>query len=122
MGELSVGDRVGEVERTKGDEDDHPDADVDLATTVPVLEDGTGGINVVGGDDQILQEVIVSEGESDGRVHETGGITGEAALVGNVGRHLAEGNHDEVANKTDEAVPEQETEGATSAGVGFEWM
>ena len=120
MGELSVGDP--EVERTEADEDDHPDTDVDLATTVPVLEDRSGGINVVGGDDQILQKVIISKGESDGRVHETGGITGEASFVWNVGRHFAERNHDEVANKPDKAVAKQETEGTTSAGVGSEWM
>ena len=110
------------MERTKGDEDDHPDSDVDFAATMPVLKDRTGGIDVVWGDNQILQEVIVSKGESDGRVHETGSITGEATLVWNVGRHFTERNHDEVAHKTDEAVPEQETEGATSAGVGSEWM
>ena len=110
------------MKRTEGDEDDHPDANVDLATTVPVLEDRTGGIDVVGGDNQILQEVIVSKGKSDGRVHETGGITGETTLVWNIGRHFTERDHDEIANKTDEAVPKQETEGATSAGVGSEWM
>jgi len=110
------------MERTKGDEDDHPDADVDFAATVPVLEDRTGGVNVVGGDDQILQEVVVSEGESNGGVHETGSVAGEATLVWNIGRHFAERNHDKVAHETDEAVPKQETEGATSAGVGSEWM
>lgn len=110
------------MERTEGDEDDHPNADVDLATTVPVLEDRTRGINIVGGDDQILQEVVVPKGESDGRVHETGSIAGEATLVWDVGRHFTERNHDEVTNKTDETVPKQETEGTTSAGMGSEWM
>jgi len=76
---------LGEVERTEGEEDNHPDADVDLTTTVPVLEDRSGGINVVGGDDQTLQEVIVIKGKSDGRIHETSGIVGEAALVWNAG-------------------------------------
>jgi len=109
------------VERTKGDEDDHPGADVDLAATVPVLEDGSSGVNVVGGDDQILHEIIVPKGKSNGRVHETGSITGEPALVWNVGGHFTERNHDEVANKADEAVPKQETKGAASAEVGFEW-
>jgi len=45
---------------TEGDEDDHPDANVDLATTIPVLEDSTSGIDVVGGDDEVLEEVVVS--------------------------------------------------------------
>ena len=110
----------GEAEHTEGDEDDHPDANVNLATTIPVLEDSTSGIDVVGGDDEILQEVIVAKGKSDGGVHETGSITSEPTLVWNVGRHFAERNHDKVTNETDEAVPEEETEGTASAGLGFE--
>jgi len=50
----------GEVERTEGDEDDHPYANVDFATTIPVLEDSTSGVDVVGGDDEVLHEVVVS--------------------------------------------------------------
>ena len=107
-----------EVERTEGDEDDHPDANVNLATAIPVLENGASGIDVVGGDDEILHKVVVSQGEPDGGVYETGGITGEATLVGNVGGHLAKRNHDEVANKPDESVPEEEAEGTTSAWNG----
>ena len=108
------------MKRTEGDEDDHPNADVDLATTVPVLEDSTSGVNVVWGDNQIFHEVVVPEGKPDGRVDETGRITGEATLVWNVGRHFAERNHDKVTNETDEAVPKKKTEGAASAGVGLE--
>ena len=111
---------LGEVERTEGDEDDHPDANVNLATAIPVLEDSTSGINVVGGDDEILHEVIVPKGKPDGGVHETSSITGEATLVWNVGGHFAEGNHDKVTDKTDEAVPEEEAEGSASTGLGFE--
>ena len=111
---------LGEAEHTEGDEDDHPDANVNLATTIPVLEDSTSGINVVGGDNEILHEVIIPKGKSDGGVHETGSITGETTLVWNVGGHFAERNHDKVTDKTDEAVPEEETEGSTSIGLGFE--
>ena len=111
---------LGEMKQTEGDEDDHPDADVNLATTIPVLEDSTGGIDVVWGDDEILHEIIVPKGKSDGGVHETGSITGEAALVWNVGGHFTERNHDEVANEAEEAVAEEETEGSASAGLGFE--
>jgi len=107
------------VERTERDEDDHPDADVDLATTMPVLEDRASGIDVVWSDNQILHEIIVSQGEPDRRVHETGSVTGEAPFVWNVGGHFTERNHDKVANKPDEAVPEEEAEGATSAGSGI---
>jgi len=108
------------MERTEGDEDDHPDTDVNLATAVPVLEDGAGGIDVVWGDDKILHEVIVTEGEPYGGVDETGSIAGEAALVGNVGGHFTERDHDKVTDEADEAVPEEETEWTASAGVGFE--
>jgi hypothetical protein len=93
-------------EQTEGDEDDHPDADVNLATTIPVLENSTSGIDVIGGNDEILHEVIVPKRKSNGGVHETGSITGKATLVWNVGRHFAEGNHDKVTDKADEAVPE----------------
>ena len=110
------------MKRTKCDEDDHPDADVDLTTTMPVLENRTSGINVVGGDDQILHEIIVPKGKTDGGVHETGGITCEATLVWNVGGHFTERNHDEIADETDEAISQQETEGATSGEVRFEWV
>lgn len=108
------------MERTEGDEHYHPGANVNFATTIPVLEDGASGVDVVWGDDEILHEVIVAKGESDGGVDETGSITGEATLVWNVGRHFAERNHDEVTDETDEAVPEEETEWTASAGVGFE--
>lgn len=93
------------MEHTEGDEDDHPDANIDLATTIPVLEDSTSSIDVVGGDDEILHEVIVPKGKSYGGVHETGSITSEAAFVRNVCGHFAEGNHDKVTDRTDEAVP-----------------
>ena len=84
------------------------------------MEDSTSGIDVVWGDDEILHEVIVPKGKSDGGVHETSSITGEATLVWNVGTHFTERNHDKVTNKTDEAVPEEETEGSASVGLGFE--
>ena len=109
------------MERTEGNEEDHPGANVDFATTVPVLEDSTSGVDVVGGDDQVLHEVVVPKSESDGRVHETGGVTSKATLMWDVGGHLAERNHDEVANKPDETVPKEDTEGATSGGWGLEW-
>lgn len=89
---------------------------------MPILEDSTSGINVVGSNDQVFHEVVVSEGESDGRVNETGSITGEATLVRDIGRHFSKRNHDEVANKPDEAVSKEEAKGATSAGVGSEWV
>jgi hypothetical protein len=108
------------VGRTKGDKNDHPNANIDFTTTVPVLEDSTSGIDVVGGDNQILEEIVISEGKPDGGVHEAGSISGEATLVWNVGGHFAERNHDEVANKTDETIPEKDAKGTTSARVGFE--
>ena len=111
---------LGEMGQTEGDEDDHPDANVNLATTIPILEDGTGGIDVVWGDDEILHEIIVPEGKSDGGVHETGSITGEATLMWDVGGHFTERNHDKVTNETEEAVAEEETEGSASTGLGFE--
>jgi len=107
------------MERTEGNEDDHPDANMNFAATIPVLEDGTSGVDVVGSDDEILHKIVVSEGESDGGVHETGGITGEATLVRNVGRHFTKRNHDHVANKPDEAVPKEDTERTTPAEAGL---
>ena len=106
--------------RTKGDKDDHPNANVDFATTVPVLEDSTSGIDIVGGDNQILEEIVISEGKPDGGVYEAGSIASEATLVWNVGGHFAERNHDEVANKTDETIPKEDAKRSASARVGFE--
>jgi hypothetical protein len=106
--------------RTEGDEDDHPDTDVDFATTFPVLEDSTSGIDVVGNYNEILEEIVVTEGESDGGVHETGSISGEATLMWNVGRYFSERSHNEVTDKANETVPEEQAEGTTSARMGFE--
>lgn len=117
---MTDGRFLGEMGQTEGDEDDHPDANVNLATTIPVLEDSTGGIDVVWGDDEILHEIVVPEGKSDGGVDETGSITGEATLMRDVGGHFTERNHDEVTNETEEAVAEEETEGSASTGLGFE--
>jgi len=47
-------------------------SNINFATTIPVLEDSTRGIDVVGGGDQVLHEPVLS----GGRVHGTGGITG----------------------------------------------
>ena len=100
----------GEEKRTECNEDDHPNPDIDLASTVPVLENSASGINVVWCDDEILHKIVVSESESNGRIDETSSIAGEAALVRDVSGHFTERNHDKVANKTDEAVPEENTE------------
>lgn len=71
------------------------------------MEDGTGGIDIVWGDNEVFQEIIVSKSKSDSGVHETGGITGEATLMRNVGGHLTERNHNKIADETDEAVPKE---------------
>ena len=105
------------IELTEGDEDDHPDANIDLSTTIPVLKDSAGGIDIVWGDDEIFHEIIVSKSESDGWIHETCGITGEATLMGNVGGHFTERNHDEVTDKADEAVPKEKTERTATRGM-----
>lgn len=97
----------------KGDEDDHPNAGIDLAATMPVLEDGAGGVNVVWGNDEIFHEIIVSKSESNGRVHETGGISRETTFMGNVCGHFTERNHDEVTNKANKAISDKDTERAT---------
>lgn len=107
------------MERTEGDEDDHPDGNMDLTTTMPVLEYSPGGVGIVGGDDEILHEIIVSKGETKCGVHETGGITCEATFVRNVCGHFTEGNHDKVTNEPDETVPDENTEWTTSGGLGF---
>lgn len=103
------------VELTEEDEDDHPDPDIDLTTAMPVLEDGACGIDIVWGDDEVFQEVIVSKSESDSRVHETGRIACETALVWNVGGHFTERNHDEVAHEANEAVAKEKAERTTTA-------
>jgi hypothetical protein len=103
-----------EIELTEGDEEDHPDTDIDLTTTIPVLKDSTGRVDIVRGDEEIFQEIIVPKSESDGGVHETGGIPGEATLMGNIGGHFTERNHDKVADESDEAVPKKKTERAAS--------
>ena len=84
---------------------------------MPILKYGTGGIDIVWGDDEILHEIIVSKSETDGGVHEAGGITCEATLMWDICGHFTERNHDKVADKTDEAVPEEKAERAASGGV-----
>ena len=61
---------------------------------MPILKDGTGGVDVVRGDDEILHEIIVPKREPDGGVHETGGVPGEPTLMGDVRGHLTERDHD----------------------------
>lgn len=107
------------MERTEGDEDDHPDGDVDLTATMPVLEYSPGGTDIVGGDDEILHEIIVSKGETKCRVHKTSSIAGEASFVRNVCGHFTERNHDKVTNKTDETVSDKDTEWTASGELGF---
>lgn len=85
------------------------------------MKDSTSGVDVVWGDDEIFHEIIVSEGESDGGVHKPGGISGEAAFMGNIGGHFAERNHDKVTDESDEAVPEEKTKGAASGGTKIRW-
>lgn len=97
----------------EGDEDYHPYTGINLATTIPVLEDGAGGIDVVWGNDEVFHEIIVTKGESNGGVHETGGISRETAFMGNVCGHFTERNHDKVTDKANEAISDKNTERAT---------
>ena len=83
------------------------------------MEDGAGGVDVVWGNDEIFHEIVVPEGESNGGVHETGGVSRKTALVGNVCGHFTERNHDKVTNKANKGISDKNTEGATSGAVGL---
>lgn len=87
---------------------------MDITTTLPVLKDSAGGADIVWGDDEIFHKIVVSKCESDSGVHETAGISSKATLMGNVGGHFTEGNHDKVTDESDKAVPKEKTKRAAS--------
>jgi hypothetical protein len=63
-----------------------------------------GRTDVVGGDDQVLDEVDPSESETHGRVDEASRVTGETLLRREVCSHLTEREHDGKAGDGHDAV------------------
>lgn len=94
------------------DDDDHengnPDTGVDSFCWQPKLYDQGSCRQLVWRDDDVFEPVGISEGETESRVTETGGVGGETTSSGKPCCHLAEGAHDDVDEHTDERVSDED--------------
>ncbi len=106
------------INRDDGDEEDgdeHPR--VDVFSVDPILDDQGPGRELIGGDDDILEPVRISQTETQGGIAKSCRVAGEAGFQGQPRGHFPQRAHDEKDDESDDGVGDEDRE-RTTAGQG----
>ena len=112
--ELSVASNTEEVDDGDNDQEEgYPDTPWYRLILVPVGDDNGCGDEFEGKDDEPLEPVVVSHGETDSRVDETGRVGSERSGNREDGSKFTEGHDDHEKHNTDENKVNHEETGTT---------
>jgi hypothetical protein len=88
-------------------EDGHPYTRIDLFISFPFLNDQGGCCKLIWRGDDVLAPVRPSKSKSKSRVTKAGSVASKTRRVRNPRSHFTEGRHDNVDEKTDRSVSDE---------------